>query len=55
MNYFSVPSVEDWSEKATSLGGKVVMARTKIPEAGFFALIEDPTGAMAYLFEWAET
>jgi predicted enzyme related to lactoylglutathione lyase len=53
MNYFSVPSVEDWSEKAKALGEKAVMARTEIPETGFFALIEDPTGAMAYLFEWA--
>lgn len=53
MSYFSVPSVADWSEKAQSLGGKVVMARTEIPETGFFALIEDPTGAMSYLFEWA--
>jgi hypothetical protein len=53
MNYFSVPSVTGWSEKVVSLGGKVVMARTEIPETGFFALIEDPTGAMAYLFEWA--
>ena len=55
MNYFSVPSVEDWSEKAKALGGKVVMVRTEIPETGFFALFEDPTGAMAYLFEWAGT
>jgi len=55
MSYFSVPSVEDWSEKAKSLGGKVVMAKTEIPETGFFTLIEDPTGAMSYLFEWVGT
>ncbi|MBE9139049.1 VOC family protein [Nodosilinea sp. LEGE 07088] len=53
MNYFSVASVDAWSEKATSLGGKIVMPKTEIPETGFFALMEDPTGAMAYLFEWA--
>lgn len=51
MNYFSVTSVEQWSEKAQSLGGKIVMPKTEIPETGFFACIEDPTGAHSYLFE----
>jgi predicted enzyme related to lactoylglutathione lyase len=54
MNYFSVPSVAKWSDKVTSLGGKLLMPKTEIPETGFFALVEDPTGAMAYLFEWTE-
>lgn len=51
MNYFSVDSVETWTEKAATLGGKVVMPKTEIPETGFFSLVEDPTGAVSYLFE----
>ncbi|MEO0647636.1 MAG: VOC family protein [Cyanobacteria bacterium J06650_10] len=51
MNYFAVNSVDQWSEKAATLGGKVVMPKTEIPETGFFSLIEDPTGAVSYLFE----
>lgn len=51
MNYFSVPSVNEWSEKVKSLGGKIVMPKTVIPETGYFACMEDPTGAYSYLFE----
>ncbi|MGD1867748.1 MAG: VOC family protein [Phormidesmis sp.] len=51
MNYFAVASVDAKAEKATALGGKIVMPKTEIPETGYFALIEDPTGAVSYLFE----
>lgn len=51
MNYFAVANVDTWAEKAATLGGKIVMPKTEIPETGYFALIEDPTGAMSYLFE----
>lgn len=51
MNYFAVASVEAGTEKAAALGGKIVMPKTEIPETGYFALIEDPTGAVSYLFE----
>lgn len=51
MNYFSVQSVDEWSEKAKSLGGKIVMPKMEIPDTGFFSCIEDPTGAHSYLFE----
>jgi hypothetical protein len=54
MNYFAVDSVEEWAEKAKSLGGKVIIPKMEIPDAGFFALIEDPTGAQSYLFDGAE-
>ena len=52
MNYFTVKSVDEWSEKAKSLGGKIVIPKMEIPETGFFACMEDPTGAHSYLFEW---
>ena len=51
MNYFAVDSVDAGAEKAAGLGGKIVMPKTEIPETGYFSLIEDPTGAMSYLFE----
>ncbi|MEM9092702.1 MAG: VOC family protein [Cyanobacteria bacterium P01_F01_bin.53] len=51
LNYFTVASVDEWSKKAVALGGKIIMPKTEIPETGFFAYIEDPTGAHAYLFE----
>lgn len=51
MNYFMVESVEEWSKKAESLGGSIVMTKTEIPGTGFFACMEDPTGAHSYLFE----
>lgn len=52
MNYFRVTSVDEWSAKVQALGGKVVMPKMEIPETGFFACIEDPTGAHSYLFEF---
>lgn len=51
MNYFAVESVDEASAKAESLGGNIVMPKTEVPETGFFAVMADPTGAHAYLFE----
>ena len=51
MNYFAVQSVDEWAEKVQSSGGKIVMPKTEMPKTGFFACMEDPTGAHAYLFE----
>ena len=53
MNYFSVKSVDTWSEKVEALGGQIVMPKIEIPETGWFACMEDPTGALSYLFELA--
>ncbi|MDJ0707096.1 MAG: VOC family protein [Leptolyngbyaceae cyanobacterium MO_188.B28] len=53
MNYFSVKSVDEWSEKVEALGGQIVMPKIEIPETGWFACMEDPTGALSYLFELA--
>ena len=51
LTYFAVPSAGEWADKAEALGGKIVVPKTPIPETGFFAMIEDPTGAHSYLFE----
>ena len=54
LNYFSVPSVDEWSQKVESLGGKIILPKMEIPDTGFFACMEDPTGAVSYLFEWLD-
>jgi uncharacterized protein len=44
MNYVGVPSVAEYLEKVTALGGKVVMPRTPIPGIGSLAICEDTEG-----------
>ena len=51
LNYFAVESIDECSSKVSRLQGKVVVPKTENPETGYFALMEDPTGAHAYLFE----
>ncbi len=44
INYISVESVEEYMEKATSWGGKVIAPKQHIPHVGFIAWIADPEG-----------
>jgi predicted enzyme related to lactoylglutathione lyase len=50
-NYFWVEDVEASAKKAASLGGKVVMPAMDADQAGRFAVIADPAGAMFCLWE----
>ncbi|NET10515.1 MAG: VOC family protein [Symploca sp. SIO2B6] len=52
LNYFAVESVDDGLAKAENLGGTVILSKMELPDTGSFALIEDPTGSLFYLFEW---
>lgn len=52
LNYFAVTSIDAWSDKVKELGGKIIVPKMNIPDTGFFACMEDPTGAVSYLFEW---
>lgn len=45
-NYVQVNNCDEAAAKATSLGGKVCMPPTDIPETGRFAMLQDPQGAM---------
>lgn len=45
-NYVQVANCDETAAKATSLGGKVCMPPTDIPETGRFAMLQDPQGAM---------
>ena len=43
-NVIDVTSIEEYSEKVSSKGGKLLMPKTEIPGVGFFALFEDMEG-----------
>ena len=53
MPYFMVHKIDPVVIKSKELGGKVHIEKQDVPETGKFSLIEDPTGAMFYLFEFA--
>lgn len=40
-NYIGVPSVEEYLENVTKLGGKVIMPRTAVPGWGYLAVCTD--------------
>jgi predicted enzyme related to lactoylglutathione lyase len=46
VNYVQVENCDETAAKATSLGGKVCTPPADIPNAGRFAVIQDPSGAM---------
>ena len=41
LNYISVPSIDEYSNKVKELGGKVVLPKTEITGYGFFAVCMD--------------
>jgi len=42
--YFQVADIDTTLEKATGAGGTVVIPKTQIPNAGYFAMFTDPDG-----------
>jgi predicted enzyme related to lactoylglutathione lyase len=46
VNYVQVQDCDQTAAKATSLGGKVCVPATDIPNTGRFAMLQDPQGAM---------
>ena len=44
MNYIGVPSVADYLERVTRIGGTVIMPRTPIPGVGSLAICQDTEG-----------
>ncbi len=51
VNYISVESVDQYSKKIETLGGKVVVPKMEIPEIGWFAMALDPEGNQFGIFE----
>ncbi len=52
MPYIAVSNLKDANAKAQEHGAKLLMERMEIPQTGVFSLIQDPSGAHTYLFEW---
>ncbi|XHH08236.1 MAG: VOC family protein [Candidatus Bathyarchaeia archaeon] len=51
LNYVYVESVEEYSKKVAALGGQVLVAKTEIPQMGWFAVAKDPEGNTFGIFE----
>ncbi len=54
VNYVQVEDVEASAARAAELGGQIIVAKTPIPEMGYFAVISDPTGAVIGVWEPAK-
>src|SRR5207237_4684968 len=44
VNYVNVNSVTEFSKKIEKLGGKICMAKTAVPQMGYFAVCQDTEG-----------
>ena len=44
VNYISVDSVTEFSKKIEKLGGKICIAKTAVPQMGYFAVCQDTEG-----------
>jgi len=51
VNYVSVNSVDKFADKISKLGGKICMAKTAVPQMGYFAVCQDPEGNPFGLWE----
>jgi len=41
VNYISVDSVDKYADKIAKVGGKICMAKTAVPQMGYFAICQD--------------
>jgi len=48
--YVATEDIEATAAKVKSLGGKVLVPKTEIPNTGWFAIVADPTGNRLGLF-----
>jgi predicted enzyme related to lactoylglutathione lyase len=51
LSYVLVDDVAAMTQKAKSLGAKVVRDVTEVPETGWFSILQDPTGAAIALWK----
>jgi uncharacterized protein len=51
MPYVLVDDIQASTGKAQSLGGKILMGATEIPNMGWFSIVQDPTGAVFGLWK----
>ncbi len=53
-NTIDVPSVDEFSQKIQSKGGKIIMPKTPIPRVGYFAQCMDTEGNVFGIIEFDE-
>jgi predicted enzyme related to lactoylglutathione lyase len=53
-NYISVESVDEYSKKIETLGGKIVVPKMEIPGLGWWALALDPEGNHFGILEYMQ-
>lgn len=51
ITYIAVESVDEYSEKIKTLGGKVIIPKQEVPGIGWWALAIDPEGNQFGIFE----
>ena len=51
VNYVGVDSVDKFADKIAKLGGKICMAKTAVPQMGYFAICQDTEGNEFALWE----
>jgi predicted enzyme related to lactoylglutathione lyase len=51
VNYVNVNSVDKFADKISKLGGKICMAKTAVPQMGYFAVCQDTEGNPFGLWE----
>lgn len=51
VHYVHVDSIDGAIERAISLGGKVVLAKTAVPKTAWYALLEDPEGNIFAIYQ----
>lgn len=55
LDYVAVESVDDFSKKIQTLGGKIIVPKTPIPNMGAFAVGLDPEGNAFGVFESSDS
>lgn len=50
-DYIDVPSIEEYASKAQKLGGKILVPKTSVPGAGWFAVCLDTEGNVFAIWE----
>jgi len=55
VQYVSVNSVDEYSKKIEKLGGKICLAKTPVPQMGYFAVCQDTEGNSFGIWEQNES
>ena len=50
-SYINVNDINLCAERASTLGGKVIVPPHDVPDVGRICIVEDPTGAIAHLMQ----